>query len=235
MVPKIANIGKYKVTYFNKVEFQILKKEIFQQEIYSISLEKNNSKTLKILDVGAHIGLATLYFKKIYPNSHITCFEPNPNIFPLLEENIFCNNLKNVKAFNIAIGKDSSERKLYIDSSGYGAFSTASFRKDAWNRKQKSTPIEVKTELLSKYIKSRVDLFKLDVEGAELEILKELDSKNSFDNIQNMLIEYHPQEGQNINNLLEILKRNSFKLEYKKEGQTLNKPVEDLILVVAKK
>ncbi len=235
MTPKIANIGKYKVTYFNKPELQTLKKEIFQDEIYSIDLKCKKENTINILDVGSHIGLSVLYFKAQYPNSKIICFEPNPNVFPLLEENIFYNNLTNVTILNIALGKNSSKRNLHIDSSGYGAFSTASFRKNAWNGKQKSRVIEVKTEPLSKYIKKTVDLVKLDVEGVELEILKELDESDCFKNIKNMFIEYHPSKGQNIENLLKILKRNSFRLEYFQDGDKLQEPSEELILVIAKK
>lgn len=235
MTPKIANISKYKVTYFNKPELQTLKEEIFQNEIYSIDLKSKKGNIVNILDVGSHIGLSVLYFKQQHPNSKIICFEPNPNVFPLLEENIFCNNLTDVTAFNIALGKDSSRRNLHVDSSGYGAFSTSSFRKDAWNGKQKSRVIKVKTEPLSKYINGVVDLVKLDIEGVELEILKELDESKSFTNIKNIIVEYHPCKGQNIGNLLKLLKRNQFQLEYFQDGKRLQKPIEDLILVVAKK
>ncbi len=235
MIPKIANIGKYKVTYFNKPELYTLKEEIFQNEIYSINLENKKENIINILDVGSHIGLSVLYFKSQYPDSNIICFEPNPNIFPLLEENIFYNNLSNVTALNIALGKNSSKRNLHIDSSGCGAFSTASFRKDAWNGKQKSRVIEVKTEPLSNYIKKTVDLIKLDVEGVEVEILKELEKSDCFKNIRNMIIEYHPSKGQNIYNLLKILKGNGFKLEYSQDGNKLEEPIEKLILVIAKK
>jgi FkbM family methyltransferase len=233
MEPKTTKIGRDTVTFFNREEFKILKKEIFQDQIYSINL--NSSKTLNILDVGAHIGLATLYFKREFPHSHITCFEPNPNVFPLLEENIFCNSLKNVTALNIALGKNFARRKLYIDNSGYGAFSTASFRKNAWNGKQKSIAIEVKTQPLSKYINGKVDLLKLDVEGVEGEVLRDSEEKGCLENIENMFIEYHPKKGCRINNLLKILKRNSFKLEFSQDNNTLQKGIEDLILVIAKK
>jgi FkbM family methyltransferase len=235
MEPKTTKIGKYTITFFNKEELKNLKEEIFKNEIYSINLNKPKKKLLNIFDVGAHIGLATLYFKNKFPNSRISCFEPNPNIFPLLEENIFYNNLKNIKTFNIALGNKSQKRKFYIDNSGYGAFSTASFKKDAWNGKQKSIPIKVRTQPLSKYIKSKVDLLKLDVEGIELEILKDLEENKRLEKIQNIIVEYHPVKGHKINNLLKILRRNGFNLRYSQDNKTLQEPREELILIVAKK
>ena len=184
----IEKIGKYSVSYFNKIEFHNLNKEIFKQEIYYIEIDKEKEGVLNIIDVGAYIGLSILYFKSHYPNAHITAFEPNPNIFPLLEENIEYNNIKNVKLHNVAIGKRREKRNLYIETSGFAAFSTASFRKDAWNGKQKSRPIIVQTEPLSKYINKKVDILKIDVEGAEYEILRELDNNESFSKIENLLI-----------------------------------------------
>src|ERR1700739_2755043 len=40
-----------------------------------------------IIDCGANIGFATLYFKKSYPASKIICFEANPYAFEVLKEN----------------------------------------------------------------------------------------------------------------------------------------------------
>lgn len=235
MHTETTSIGKYKVIYLNKGEFKTLKEEIFLNEIYSIDIGKNRKEKVNILDVGAHIGLSTLYFKLQYPNSNIVCFEPNPFTFSLLKENIFTNSLKNVEIHNIAVAKNSFEKEFFIDSSGRNAFSTGSFRKDAWNGTQKSKSIKVKTEPLSKYIKNEIDLIKLDVEGVEREILKELEKQNCFKNIRNMIIEYHPTNGQRIKNILKILRRNSFTLDFYQDHRQLHEPREDLILIVAKK
>jgi FkbM family methyltransferase len=235
MDSNIEKVGKYSVSYFNKIEFRNLKKEIFKEEIYNLDINKDKSESLNIIDVGAYIGLSILYFKSRYPNANITAFEPNPNVFPLLEENIEYNNIKNVKLHNIAIGKESGKRELYVESSGFAAFSTASFRKDAWNGKQKSRPIVVKTEPLSKYIDKKVDLLKIDTEGTEYEIIKELDDSGSFSKIENLLVEYHPSKNSKLQNLEKILKRNGYEVSYKQDGKELEEATEELILIVAKK
>lgn len=232
MIPRVSNIGKFTVTYFNKEEFKNLKKEIFHDEIYSIDL---NTQNPIIFDAGAHIGLSTLYFKSIYPNANITCFEPNPNVIELLKENIFLNNIKCVTIQEIALGKRKCEKDFFVDSSGYGAFSTASFRKDAWDSSQKSKAIKVNVEKLSKYIDRDIDVLKIDVEGGEKDILEDLVNSNCLKRVRNIIMEYHPIKNRKIGKIVSILEENNYTLEYKKDGKFLKKPKEDLILVVAKK
>ena len=232
MIPQVSKVGKLKVTHLNRKEFLTLKDEIFNKEIYKIDLKKDNPV---IFDLGAHIGLATLYFKSIYPKAYITCFEPNPNVIAILKENILMNNLSNIKIKEIALGKKDCKRELYIDSSGYGAFSTGSFRKNAWDGSQKSKSIVVVVEKLSKYVDSEIDLVKMDIEGNEKEVLKELDLSGCFRMINNLIIEYHPIKNHKIGEIVYLLEKNNFTLEFRKEGGVMKKPSEDLILVVAKK
>lgn len=214
MEPKVAKFEKYLITYFNKAELNILLDEIFDKKIYDIELA---TSTPTIFDVGAHIGLATIFFKQRYPLARITAFEPNPNTFPLLEENTYFNNIHNVTLHNVALGKQSSKRTLYIDSSNGGGFSTASFLKDAWDGTQENLGIEVVTEPLSKYINSTIDLVKIDIEGAEQEIIKELEESGKIRNIKNIIIEFHPTEKQDIEKIKSILQKNKFTIEIKED------------------
>ncbi|HOF79007.1 MAG TPA: FkbM family methyltransferase [Candidatus Dojkabacteria bacterium] len=214
MEPKVAKFEKYLLTYFNKAELNILLDEIFNKKIYDIDLE---TTTPIIFDVGAHIGLATIFFNQKYPLARITAFEPNPNTFPLLEENTYFNNIHNVTLHNVALGKKSSQRTLFIDSSNNGGFSTASFMKDAWNGTQESLGIEVITEPLSKYINSTIDLVKIDVEGTEQEIIEELDESGKIGSIKNIIIEFHPTEKQDIEKIKSILQKNGFTIEIRKD------------------
>jgi FkbM family methyltransferase len=232
MYPKTAKISNYSLTYFNKKELSILKEEIFSKEIYSIDLD---SPTPVIFDIGAYIGLSTVYFKHKYPHSKIFCFEPNPNVFPLLEENIYGNQLTDITLHNIALGKSEGIRDFYIDSSGEGAFSTSSFIKNAWNGKQKTSRIAVPVKKLSSFISENIDLVKIDVEGCELEILNDLEESNKIDSIKNIILEYHPISKRNIENVIKILERNNFELSYYLEGEKVQSPTEELLLIVAKK
>jgi len=207
-----SKIQGYEIGYTNKEEFNILKDEIFNKEIYNVNLNLNNKGDSPVIfDLGAHIGLSILYFKIKYPNSRIVAFEPNPNIFPILQENIECNSLSNVELHNIALGSKDEVRDFYIDNSGNDSFSTSSFNKNAWDGTQSTVAINVKCERLSKYIDRDIDILKMDIEGAETEVLQELIEGNKLQYIKNILIEYHPTNGGNYKNILKLLGNANFK------------------------
>jgi len=213
-----SKIQGYEIGYTNKEEFNILKDEIFNKEIYNVTINPG-----VIFDLGAHIGLSILYFKIKYPNSKIVAFEPNSNIFPILQENVECNNLTDVELHNIALGNKDEVRTFYIDNSGNDSFSTGSFNKNAWNGTQKSIGVSVKCEQLSKYINEDVDILKMDIEGAETEVLKELVENDKLKHVKNILIEYHPINNGNSKNIVKLLNENGFETEIKVDeyGTTL--------------
>lgn len=209
-----TKLGKFQIGYQNKTEFQILKNEIFIDQIYKTDIKKDSPV---IFDIGSHIGLSIIYFKQQYPNSNITGFEPNPNVFHILEDNIKGNSIKNVQLHNIALGKDEEKRSLYIDNSGNNCFSTSSFSKDAWNGKQSSIPITVQTQKLSKYIVEKVDILKIDVEGAENEIIEDLQLEKKFNMIGTIMIEFHSKNKSKPNRIVECLKKNNFEITQKED------------------
>ena len=93
---KPFKIDQYEVNYHDKDELLHLKNEIFVHHCYYFETTVTNPK---IIDAGAHIGLATLYFKKLFPFAEITAIEPQPISFKLLEQNVLAD----------------SKRKLLID------------------------------------------------------------------------------------------------------------------------
>ena len=92
---KVQNLRRQNFTFHftNREEFEALWRDIFEKEEYRVDLGKPDPY---ILDVGAHIGMATIYFKTLYPQAKILAFEPNPNTAKLLRLNIKANNLKGV-------------------------------------------------------------------------------------------------------------------------------------------
>src|SRR5438067_1966451 len=78
------NLFNHKIFFHGRNEFLHGLNEIFLGEIYKIKLPQN----ARIIDCGAHIGLSTIYFKRICPTATIIAFEPDDRNFNLLKQNI---------------------------------------------------------------------------------------------------------------------------------------------------
>ncbi|MCD4811845.1 FkbM family methyltransferase [bacterium] len=224
-----TKLAKYTISYLNEQEYHYLKNEIFTNNCYSFETDKEDPL---IIDVGAHIGLSILYFKREYPNSRIVAFEPNPITVQVLNENIFNNNLDDIEIHESAIWVEDGIKKMYIDNTEQDRYSVASFNKNCWNGTVKSKLISVKTERLDKYVNQDIDLLKLDIEGAEQRVLKSI--KRYFCNIKNIIFEYHPTHGQDIKKILELLDTH-YDIRIYQNGKEIKKniPNNKLLLVNA--
>lgn len=228
-----TKIGKFTINYNNPKEFHILKSEIFGSNCYDIELKNDHPY---IINIGAYIGLSTIYFKSMYPNSKILAIEPNPYAREILEENIFINNLEDVKVLPYAIDISERTRNFFIDTSENIWQSTASFSQESWNGQyHNNTTVQVETKKLSTYLKDTpVDLLKLDIEGMEVKVLKE--SRRGLRNVKNILVEYHPIEKDNLKKILNLLTSSNFKLSFHKDGRELKKPdKKDFFIIKAQK
>jgi len=224
-----TKIGKYTITYNNLKEFHILKSEIFGNNCYDIELDTDRPY---IINVGAYIGISTIYFKNMYPNSKILAFEPNPYAREILEKNIFINDLKDITVLPFAIDSSERKRNLFIDTSENIWQSTASFFRDSWNGKyHNDTSVEVETRKLSTYLKdTTVDLLKLDIEGLETKVLKE--ARGELKNVKNILVEYHPIEKENLKKLLNLLTSSNFKISFYKDGKEMKNPSKNNLFII---
>ena len=163
-----------------------------------------------IIDVGGHIGLFTLYASQFCKNGLIFTFEPVKENFELLSENIISNNLKQVKHFNLAVSNSDLPVKLYIneDAAGHSMFSKSpeSVTVNSISLKQIFDNNDI----------DHCDFLKLDCEGSEYEIIKNLPS-HYFKKIKKMIIEYHMADThpELLDELMEILKAHNYKLEIK--------------------
>ncbi len=165
--------------YFNLL-YQI--KEIFLLNEYQISI---TSKSPVIIDCGANVGISVLYFKWKYPNSKIIAFEPNPNVFRLLEKNVQQNHLQGVEVFNYCLAEEEGEIEFFINDNP-GTMEGSVLAERGGTR-----ILKVKSVRLSTYINGAIDVVKMDVEGAEIKILEDLICHGKLNSVNNYLIEYH--------------------------------------------
>lgn len=212
-----TKLQNYIIHYTNLEEFHQLKNEIFIKHCYQFETEPQI-----IIDAGAHIGLATLYFKKMYPQAKVIAIEPHPQNFELLEKNIWENNLEGVEIYNLALSDHQGTTQLHQDTQ-YNWFSTTSINSGAWNGEQQTQPIEVRTQTLHFFlekIKLPQIALKLDVEGSEQRILLHLGK--SVRKIGQLLIEFHPTVDQKLTTIQKFLIDNGFQVNFWKNGKPVN-------------
>jgi FkbM family methyltransferase len=112
----------------------------------------------RILDLGAHIGAATLFFCVQYPNALITSYEPDPDNFLLLKKNL--STLSNVTCVNAAVAATSGSVSLHKHKGG-STRGTLSIDPDSIGE------ITVPAVLFEEVVEDGADMVKFDVEGAE--------------------------------------------------------------------
>ncbi|ULA61182.1 MAG: Methyltransferase FkbM family [Nitrospira sp.] len=144
-----------------------------------------------IFDCGANIGLATLFFKWLYPGSEIYAFEPDGETFALLRRNVEANNLTGVHLYNAALSDKAGTASFYVDHSKPG-----SPRMSLNYQRMPKDSIVVETLILSDIIRSQLagkelDFLKIDVEGAEEAVLKDLVDTEQLGPVRELLIEFH--------------------------------------------
>jgi FkbM family methyltransferase len=138
-----------------------------------------------IIDCGANVGMAMLFFKRTYPGSKVVCFEPNPKVFALLQRNVNDNNLKDVQIINAGLSYKDGAMDFYVDASNT---LISSIDKNRGGNK----PIQVKMMRLSSVLKDNLfDFAKIDVEGAEWGVVNDLHQTNSLQNVNHYIFEYH--------------------------------------------
>jgi FkbM family methyltransferase len=177
----------FQVEHFDKATVQFLYREIFARQYYHF-VASTPSPT--ILDCGANVGMASIYFKWLYPKSRVQAFEPDPSTFNLLQQNLQANHL-DVEAHNCALWDESGELDFHVDAGAPGSLLMSA---DA--SRSKAGAIKVTARKLSDFIDGPVDFMKLDVEGAEHRVLKDLVASGKIKQIHQMAIEYHHRIGQ---------------------------------------
>ena len=127
---------------------------------------------MHFLDVGAHVGQYTLFASPLVgQQGGVHCFEAEIDNYDCLKRNIDSNELKNVTATNVAVADEQGELTLYLgDSSNLGTNSLS----PPHNSTGRSYVVPSITLDLwcEQHELNRVDVVKVDIEGAEFKMLK---------------------------------------------------------------
>lgn len=212
-----SRLGKYAVFYRNSEEYHRIKREVWGTNLYFVELEK---KKPVILDIGAHIGITTLYFKKVYQGATIVAVEPLPDNLELLKKNLFENQIDDVEVYPEAVTERGGEVVLYKDTPG-DWYSTTSVHRGGWTGDQGSTEIIVPSRRLSDYLeKYQPDLVKIDIEGAEEGVL--LSAGSSLQIAHEYLVEFHPVGGRGMGEIVKLFRDCGYHVEVEKDGRIMD-------------
>jgi FkbM family methyltransferase len=146
--------------------------KIFEQDIIENHLMNIIRRSNVILDIGAHCGSHSIIYSKINPNCKIYSFEPQKTMFDILCMNINNNNIKNIKAYNYALGNKNCIATMNdscIDGHTIGKIDLSSghyYNLGGLQIGKGGENIEIKT-LDDLNFKQKIDFIKIDVEGFE--------------------------------------------------------------------
>jgi len=182
--------------------------EILEAKEYGFAEQTIRNAKAAILDVGAHSGMFVLWCRAINAEVPIFAFEPEPNNFSILKTHIAENHLKNVIAKQVAVSDSVGETQLQISDDSMNHALLVKLDTDAKTIKVQTTSLE---RILKQNHLSSVDLIKLDVEGAEYQIL-ESTPKETFARIRAIACETHKIEGHSPEELKRFLESIGYKV-----------------------
>jgi FkbM family methyltransferase len=192
--------------FVDSASFLFIYDELFNKEIYKF---KTNTPTPYIIDAGANIGLSILYFKKLYPQCKITAFEPDNKVFDVLQANIASFELQDITVYAKALWNETTTLQFYAEGADGGRIATPD---DA------TQIVTIPTCRLRDFLHQKIDLLKIDIEGAETTVLE--DCTDLLHNVENLFVEYHSFVGQpqSLHRLLSVLKEAGFRYQIQHIG-----------------
>lgn len=170
--------------------------EIFIENIY----KQKFSHHPYIIDCGANIGMSIIYLKNLAPDATVIAFEPDETNFDLLSKNINAFGLTDVIPYKQAVWDNNTVLNFLSE----GSMSSKIEKADTPNT------IQVQAFRLKDLINKKVDFLKIDIEGAEYTVLKDIAEDLHF--VQNMFVEYHGvfEQNKELTEIIEIINNSGF-------------------------
>ena len=161
-----------------------------------------------IIDIGAHIGVFAIFAAKKAGKGKVFAIEPFPENYSLLTENVKLNDADNVITLNAAVCGKPGKKSLFLSEESV----CHSFYKFQ-NQSERKLVVDGITlhGIMEKNGLERVDLLKIDCEGAEYDIL--LNDKKALDKIDRITMEYHNIDGNSPEQLKAFLEEKGFDVE----------------------
>ncbi len=152
-------------------------------------IRKLNTVPNTVVDIGANIGLFSLWVWCHFPDANIYTLEPNPRVLPYLIKNLAATHA-HIRRVGVSCKPGRANMKDTSDS----RLASTTLRKEG----------EIEMISLSQIVKDvgeKIDLLKMDCERAEWDIFKD---QNAFETIQTVRMEYHLDDLHSLESLKEI-------------------------------
>jgi FkbM family methyltransferase len=176
----IKNIFKRGVKHFlNHYGYDVVSKKQFGNNIHADleTLLKPNASSL-LFDIGANLGQTAIEFSDQYPQSKIYSFEPDPNTYIKLTDNV--RNRPGIQPFNIGFGNRTEMVKMNLNKSSGGnsildvSENIKEFAHGDWTISIDQCEVEITTlnSFCALHDIKRIDLLKIDTQGYELKVIE---------------------------------------------------------------
>jgi FkbM family methyltransferase len=167
--PATASLRPWRLKMFLPANWRGVEKLIFAfREDYEPELgylQQILLPGMTFVDAGANIGIYTLVASRIVGDTgRVIAFEPSAQSFRILQRNIALNGLQNVLAFPFALAQTSGSTRLYH---GPNAGLNSLGRDPSWKEDAEEIAIEQLDRVIQQTSTARVDMIKMDVQGAE--------------------------------------------------------------------
>jgi FkbM family methyltransferase len=141
------------------------------------------SESPRILDCGANVGLASLFFKRRYPAARITAYEADPALFAIAGKNLSANRASDVEIVNAALWTSTGRVTFHAEGTDSGMIHGLAGEVDG-------RAVDVPSLRLRDILHTeRIDLLKLDIEGAEDAVLA--DCEPVLDRVAAIVMDLH--------------------------------------------
>ncbi|MEG3900307.1 MULTISPECIES: FkbM family methyltransferase [unclassified Microcoleus] len=229
----VTTLGETKIYCVNREEVPIVYNQVQEYFKHDIHLEDGSI----VFDVGANIGLFSLWITQHYSGSYIYAFEPVPILFEALNKNFQEIDAKHLKAFPFGLGHENATATF-----AYHPYATAMSTVYPYTQQEQielqeaifknlpetardefkpmlnsffeNEPVQCQLRKASEVIRenniSRIDLLKIDVEKAELDVMRGFTTEDWL-KVQQLVIEIHNLDNR-LNIIQSLLSQTGFKI-----------------------
>ena len=160
--------------------------QVFVDQEYALH---TNSLPAVIVDAGANVGLASVYFANRFPDARIFAIEPEQSNFDLLLKNVAP--YKNIVPIFAALWNENKQISLVDPGLGNSGFMTedGGAAEQSLGQQLQLTKAMTVDRLMGDHAIAKIDILKVDIEGAEREVFA--DPSSWIGKVDSLIVELH--------------------------------------------